>query len=404
MDQGIGPTIGERITQLRKAAGLSQSALAAAAGVSPDLIRKLEQGRRHTLSIASLHAIARALDVDAGEILPKRPVTSSAPPSTRARAGAVALRKAVTTVDDLIGEDPDVEPLTLAAARAAVDFGWASYWAGRMHDELPQQLPMAITQVRATLRTVQSDEVPLAHDLAAEIYQLAACTLVHLGYVDSAHSALREALALAAQGTDELRPYALRSSMAWLLLNQGRFIESHKVATAAAAGVAPSGDSPMAEWTLYGSLLLSGATAAARAQDRPTAGVLLDEAAEAATRTGWRDDYQLAFGPEQVLMQTVDVDVVTENYTRALDTADRMPASTRLPLAARARHLADTALAHTRLGRYEAATSALMRIRETAPDWLRGQRQTQQIVRELRDQAASQPRLLELAKHTGLLK
>lgn len=404
MDQGIGPTIGERISQLRKAVGLSQPALAAAAGVSTDPIRKLEQGRRHTVSIASLHAIAQALDVDAGEILPKRPVTSTAPPSTRARAGAVALRKAVTTVDDLIGEDPDVEPLTIAAAQQTVDFGWASYWAGRMHDELPQQLPLALTQIRATLRAVPADEAPVAHDLAAEIYQLAACTLVHLGYVDSAHAALREALTLAQRGTDELRPFALRSSMAWLLLNQGRFVESHKVATAAAAGIAPTGDSSIPAWTLYGSLLLSGATAAARGQDRTTAGVLLDEAAETATRTGWRDDYQLAFGPEQVLMQTVDVDVVTEHYTKALDTADRMPADVRLPLAARARHLADTALAHTRLGRYEAATTTLMRIKAKAPDWLRGQRQTQQIVRELREQAASQPRLVELAKHTGVLR
>jgi transcriptional regulator with XRE-family HTH domain len=69
MDQGSGPTIGERIAQLRHKR-MSQAALAAAAGVSLDLIRKLEQGRRHSVSIASLHAIAHALDVDAGELLP----------------------------------------------------------------------------------------------------------------------------------------------------------------------------------------------------------------------------------------------------------------------------------------------------------------------------------------------
>ncbi|MGH3587472.1 MAG: helix-turn-helix domain-containing protein, partial [Pseudonocardia sp.] len=131
--------------------------------------------------------------------------------------------------------------------------------------------------------------------------------------------------------------------------------------------------------------------------------VLLDEAAEAATRTGHRNDYEVAFGPDQVLMQTVDVEIVTERYSQALDVARGMPAEMHLPLAARARHLADTAMAHTRLGRFEAATDALWQIKATAPEWLRGQRQTQQIVRELREQGAWQPRLVELARHMGAL-
>jgi transcriptional regulator with XRE-family HTH domain len=60
-------TIGERIRRLRTGALMTQDDLAAAAGVSTDPIRKLEQGRRHTASIGSLHRIAAALDVDLGE-------------------------------------------------------------------------------------------------------------------------------------------------------------------------------------------------------------------------------------------------------------------------------------------------------------------------------------------------
>lgn len=63
------PTVGERIKRLRRGVLLTQDDLAAAAGVSTDLIRKLEQGRRHTASIGSLHRIAAALDVDLGELL-----------------------------------------------------------------------------------------------------------------------------------------------------------------------------------------------------------------------------------------------------------------------------------------------------------------------------------------------
>jgi transcriptional regulator with XRE-family HTH domain len=399
MPDATGPSIGDNIKRLRHAR-FSQTELAAAAGVSPDLIRKLEQGRRHSLSIPSLHAIARALDVDTGDLLTRpRPVRRP-----NAHAGSLALRRALTAVDDLIGEDPDVEPLTVAEARRTVEYGWAAYWAGRTHDELPTILPAALGQARAMVRAVPAAESAAAHDVAAEVWQIAACTLVHLGHIDSAHLALREALALAEHGDDELRPLAFRGTMAWLLLSQGRFVESHKVATAAAAGVAPSGGSPLPAWALYGSLLLSGATAAGRAQDRATAGVLLGEAEEAAGRTGHRNDYQVAFGPDQVLMQTVDVEVVTERYTQALDAAGGMPERMSLPLAARARHMADTALAHTRLGHDGEATDVLMRIKSAAPEWLQVQRQTRQIVRELRERASQQPRLVELARHTGLVE
>jgi transcriptional regulator with XRE-family HTH domain len=54
--------LGARIRQLRGRL-LSQRELADKAQVSVELIRKLEQGRRHTASIGSLQRIARALDV-----------------------------------------------------------------------------------------------------------------------------------------------------------------------------------------------------------------------------------------------------------------------------------------------------------------------------------------------------
>ncbi|MGH3270544.1 MAG: helix-turn-helix domain-containing protein, partial [Trebonia sp.] len=61
------PIIGQRIRELRKPR-FTQHDLAAAADVSVDVIRKLEQGRRHTASIGTLQRIARALDVDVAEL------------------------------------------------------------------------------------------------------------------------------------------------------------------------------------------------------------------------------------------------------------------------------------------------------------------------------------------------
>lgn len=398
MDHGSRATIGERIAQLR-GTRLTQTALAHAAGVSVDLIRKLEQGRRHTASIASLQRIARALDVDAGELLSKtQPL-----PAPDEHSGAVAIRRALTNVDDLVGDEPDLEPLTLAAGRRAVTYGWGAYWSGA-YDQLGQLLPGAIARLRATVREVPADQRAVARDLAAQMHQLAACTLVHLGYPDIAHHALRDALTLAADGADPLRPAALRGSLAWVLLTQGRYAEAHRLATASAAGLGPTGASALHTWSLYGSLLLGGATAAARAGDRPLAEVLLDEARGAAERTGDRNDYETAFGPDQVLMQTVDVEVVTENYGAALHAGRRMPPGTSLPVAARARHLSDLALAHTRLGHDGAALDVLLTMEQLAPAWMRYQTQPRQIVRELRERAAYPPRLTDLARRMGLVR
>src|SRR6266498_1513153 len=68
----VGPsTIGERVKQLRlqRAPRMTQRELAERAGVSIDLISKLEQGQKQTALLITLHKIAGALDVDVAALL-----------------------------------------------------------------------------------------------------------------------------------------------------------------------------------------------------------------------------------------------------------------------------------------------------------------------------------------------
>jgi DNA-binding XRE family transcriptional regulator len=401
--EDIVQAIGDRIKELRtdstRGHTMSQTGLAAAAEVSVDVIQRLEQ-HRYTPSIPTLQKIARALDVDFSELVSRpRPVLG---PVTR-RSGAVALRRAVVSVDDLLGEEIDVEPLDIDTARKTVDYAWIAYWQAHTHDMLPTILPDSLARMRATVRAVSADDRAAAHDLAAQLYQLAGCTLVHLGYVDTAHLAVREALRLAEHGYDPLRPHALKQTVAWLCLNQGRYDESHRVATTAAAAIAPQGDAHLPAWTLYGSLLLTGATAAARAQNRPKAQILMQEARHAAAKTGYRNDYETNFGPHQCQMQAVDVDVVTEHYTEALDQAEKMPPQLQLPMAAKARHKADVALSHTRLGHDGEAIEVMKQIKQAAPQWVAGQRMASMIIRELYDRSTPKE-LVDLAQTAGLLR
>ncbi|WP_235989800.1 helix-turn-helix domain-containing protein [Streptomyces ureilyticus] len=58
------PGIGDRIARLRMRRKLTQEGLAERAGLSVDVVRKLEQGVRQTARLTTLNALARALDVE----------------------------------------------------------------------------------------------------------------------------------------------------------------------------------------------------------------------------------------------------------------------------------------------------------------------------------------------------
>jgi transcriptional regulator with XRE-family HTH domain len=73
------PSLVRRIRELREAAGMTQQALAVAAGVSISVVTKLEQGQNEDPRVSTLQALARALGVKVddmlagqGETTPKR--------------------------------------------------------------------------------------------------------------------------------------------------------------------------------------------------------------------------------------------------------------------------------------------------------------------------------------------
>lgn len=386
------PTIGERIRQLRGKV-FTQADLAQAAGVSVDVVRKLEQGRRHTASIGTLQRIARVLDVDPAELLPR----TRALPSKDA-GGVVGLRDALTGVGDLLDAQPG-PPVGLAELSRTTGYAWGLYWSGH-YDRLAALLPLALADSRVAERAAGPTGRARAVDLSAQLHQLAACTAVHVGQPDLAHIAGRAALRLAGAGDDALRDAGLRGTLAWLLLTQGRYAESQRLAEATAAAVQPGASSPEA-LSVYGSLLLTAACAAGRRRRARDAETLLEAAGQAAARLGTdRNDYEVAFGPAQVVMQTVDVQVVTDDHAAALRTALRMAPDAALPLAARSRHLADVAFAQAQLGRDRAALATLLRVEQAAPAWMRYQSLPRQVIRELleRERRAGAPGLRDLAK------
>lgn len=376
-------SIGERIKKFRGKA-MTQAKLADQAEVHVSLIRQLEQGKRKGASIASLHKIAKALDVDIADLVGKR----YGIPSNDPDAGVVAIRRALNTVDDLLDEVTETSPVTVGEAQCAVDYAWGAYWNGR-YETLAKILPPGLTQLRATAHAAQNGDIAPAHELLARMYWVTGCTLVHLGQADPAFTAIRSALTAAERGNDPLLAATLRGSVSWQLLVQGRYEEAHKVALRAAASVEPVGDASTADLAVYGSLMLQGATAAGRNQHADEALDLARAANQVADRIGVdTKDYECNFGPSQVVMQTVDINVSSERYPEALKAAKAMPNhGAGLTQVSQARHLLDQAAALNRVGQHQKALDMLLTAeRVGGSEWTQYQSLLKQVVAELLEQ------------------
>lgn len=245
---------------------------------------------------------------------------------------------------------------------------------------------------------------PRAAEQLAWCFSVAGATLTHLRQPDAGFMAVRRALDLIAGGDDALLAAVLTGSVSWQLLVSGRFQDAERVAIRAAESIEPHGEVPAQALSVYGSLLVQVANAAARDGRSALAGDFLKSAREVAQRVGTdRVDYEIPFGPSLVTMQTVDVGVVTEDYPAALAAASRMPVNPGLPVASRCRHLADRACAHANLGQDEQALALLLTTEGMAPDWIRHQTLVRSVTRDLlnAERTRSTP-LRQLAKRIGV--
>ena len=115
MPNPFGMPLGERIVELRTKRGLTQTALAAKAGLAQPTLNKIELGKRPTPRAETLSAIAAALGTTVEDLLNP----SARPPDQRLRRAQqiASLRDQVSL---LLAEAERDESLALAARDALV--------------------------------------------------------------------------------------------------------------------------------------------------------------------------------------------------------------------------------------------------------------------------------------------
>ncbi|MFJ2017258.1 helix-turn-helix domain-containing protein [Streptomyces nodosus] len=397
--------LGDRLARLRRMANLTQEALAEQSGLSVDLVKKLEQKRKHSARLPTLHALARGLGVELTALLgdpPGVPSTGEVDPPE-----LVALRRAV--MPPLFAppvEPSDTERLTAPLLRREISDAWTLY-----HDadfgRLMAALPGIITDARFTASVGTAEDRAAGQAALGKALQLAGHLAIRLGKTDLALSALERAMTAADQSSDPLLASMVSNSVAWNYQRQNRLDDATNLAVYAADKVEREQQDTAESVRVWGGLVMSAATSAARSGDYDTAKDMMSTAEDATKRLAKLPppaDGKLVsvFSRSSVRIERVRLAVQHARPEEALNLAKGMRLSADTPPSWRTWLLLDLARAHTDLGNAEGAVKALTRLREVAPGWMRHHTLAVAIVGDLWAGPARPPGLRKLAEFLGV--
>lgn len=381
--RGIGQslTIGERIAWYRRRRGMSQEVLAGLVGRTVDWLSKVENGRIDLDRLSVIRSVADALDVSLGDLLGEPSVLDWTHESgTRT---VPALRDTLLNYRQLtpfLGS-PRVETApSLAELREQVTQIWDAYQESR-YGFVVHRVPEVVRSGQAATAALDGEDQAQAFGLLGLAYQAAAALLTKLGETDLAWIAAERGFSAAQRSGDPVVIGSLFRSLAHTLLSTGRYREAKQLTEDAAAFLQPGLATATDEYlSVYGTLFLTGAIAAARDEDRTAVRSFLNEAEETARRLG-RDANHLwtAFGPTNVVIHRVTAATELGDVQVAIDIGDRVDVTT-LPVERQVRHAMERARALTAWNRTDQALAALLQAEQLAPEQVRHHAIARQLV------------------------
>ncbi|MGV9383595.1 XRE family transcriptional regulator [Nonomuraea sp. NPDC003707] len=233
--------------------------------------------------------------------------------------------------------------------------------------------------------TLDGDERLLAHALASQVYHVAGSVLLKQEDQGLAWLAADRSVRAAQASGNALALGASTRVIARALMDG----QHHQVAADTARTAAERMDSELEqpsaeELSVYGSLLLCGAVAAAHLGQRHVVGDFLDEAEQAAQRLGHDGNHEwTAFGPANVRCHRVNVALRLGDAGTAIDHA-RHVALEQLPTPERrGTVLIDTAEAFYMWGKHDRALHVLRVAEEIAPQEVTSRPAALRLVRDI---------------------
>ncbi|MFE3606406.1 helix-turn-helix domain-containing protein [Streptomyces goshikiensis] len=366
--------VGDRMAKLRRAADLTQEGLSERSGVSVDVIRKLEQHRKHSARLPTLHSLASGLGVELTALLGDPPAVPSSgeaePPQL------VAVRRAIMPPLFAPPAEPaGAEKLSLPLLRAELAEGWTLYHSAAF-GRLMELLPGIIADARLVVTVGDSEERAAGQAALGKALQLGGHLAIRLGKTDLALSALERAYAAAGDSGDPLLAPMVSNSVAWAYQRQARLDDARNLAVHAADGVERDHQGTAEGVRVWGGLLMSAATSYARSDDYDTANTMMLTAEKGAGRLAKLPppaDGRLVsvFSRSSVRIERVRLAVQHERPEEALKLSKGMRLSADIPPSWRTWLLLDVARAHTDVGDADGAVKTLEALRRVAPGWMR---------------------------------
>ncbi|MFK3983320.1 helix-turn-helix domain-containing protein [Micromonospora sp. NPDC050397] len=392
--------IGRRVAYWRGRRKMSQQVFADRIGKSKSWVDKVERGERRLDSLTTLHELATTLGVGL-DILVGRAANGAGGTSTDS-IDLGGIRAALARFAPVVPAAEHAEP-TLAQVRRSVEHAWLSLQHARY-----EQLVTAMPKLLRDTRSAETCHGAEGAGLLAQAYQIVSSVTRKLGAFDLARLAAERSIALASRADDPLLAGTGTTRFANALLGAGDHRAAFEANIVMAHRIAPAGPT----WadpdrvSVYGSLLLQAAMAAAHLGDNASVGELLREARVAAKALGSDDNrYRTSFGPTNVELHRAASAVELGEGREALAVHGRVGRRCLDGLLPerRVQHLIDISRGYLLVGELGHAGEALVEADRLAPTEIRARPVAHDVMGELLRRTKGVPSSLvtELADRMG---
>ena len=317
--------IGERIRFYRQAKGKTQAVVAGLAGVTEDYLSQIERGLK-TPTLALMHRFARVLGVRVADLLGE----AAAVQDEATLPAGQAVQRALLAYG---GGPNSTGPVDLTSLRGRVDSAW-TVWQERPRrfSEESAILPALVADVQAAerlLASAGSQEQRDFHKVAADLYFLLRSYAKRIGRPDLSLLVADRAVLAAEAAGDPVRIAAAKWNLGHILLAQGDADGAEDVAAHAIEDLERHGlGADLDAVAMTGALWLVSAVAAVRNGDPWTARDRIREKAwPAASVTGDGNVMWTVFGPVNVALHAMSVEMEAGEASGALRLADDIDAS-----------------------------------------------------------------------------
>lgn len=373
-----GLTIGERVAWYRRRRGVSQEVLAGRVGRTTDWLSKVENNRIDLDRLSVIRNLADALGISVGDLIGEPTLLDWSPEGGMASVSALrATLMDYRQLSPLLAtSNGDAGPIDLDDLRREVEAIFNAYQASK-YGFVANRVPLLLADA---VQAVQTHGVQ-AQRLLALSYQAATSLLTKLGEADLAWIAAERGLAAAQQTGDPVILGSLFRSVVHALLSTGRYAPAMQLTEAAAAVLHPG--RPRANRTMlsiYGSLFLAGAMAAARANNRTCTQDFLREANDTAQRLGTDANHMwTAFGPTNVKIHQVATAMELGDVQIAVDLGPTVDTSG-LPVERQVRHSLEVARALSAWNKTDEALTVMLDAEQRAREQVQHHYLSRQLV------------------------